>query len=62
MSLAIGSEESVVSHQSALALLDRSDVIPSGIHVTVPRRRRGYRADPLAPLTLPRFCGNQPRY
>ncbi|HYO45352.1 MAG TPA: type IV toxin-antitoxin system AbiEi family antitoxin domain-containing protein [Gemmatimonadota bacterium] len=44
--LAIGSEESVVSHQSALELLDLSDVIPSSTHVTVPRRRRGYRADP----------------
>jgi predicted transcriptional regulator of viral defense system len=43
--LTIGSEESVISHHSALDLLDLSDVIPSSIHVTVPRRRRGFRAD-----------------
>jgi predicted transcriptional regulator of viral defense system len=30
----------VVSHESALALLDLSDVIPKAVHLTVPRSRR----------------------
>jgi predicted transcriptional regulator of viral defense system len=36
--------ESVVSHESALELLELSDVIPDRVHITVPRRRRGVRA------------------
>lgn len=41
--LAAGTEEAVISHESALDLFDLSDVIPNSIHVTVPRARRGYR-------------------
>lgn len=36
--------ESVVSHESALELLELSDVIADRVHITVPRRRRGVRA------------------
>src|SRR5450759_3761078 len=32
--------DAAVSHESALEILDLSDVIPSSIHVTVPRARR----------------------
>ena len=39
--------ESAISHQSALALYDLSDVLPGEVHVTVPRtasrRRKGIR-------------------
>lgn len=38
--LAVGKESTVVSHESALDLLELSDVIPSAIHLTVPRSRR----------------------
>jgi len=38
--LAVGKETAVVSHESALALLDLSDVIPKAVHLTVPRSRR----------------------
>jgi predicted transcriptional regulator of viral defense system len=38
--LALGKDSSVVSHESALELLDLSDVIPNAIHLTVPRSRR----------------------
>lgn len=38
--LAIGAEHAVVSHVSALDLLDLGDVIPSAIHLTVPRAQR----------------------
>jgi predicted transcriptional regulator of viral defense system len=44
--LSVGREASVVSHESALAIHGISDVIPSSTHITVPRSRRGYRADP----------------
>ena len=37
--LAVG-RDAVVSHESALALLDLSDVIPNAMHITVPRARR----------------------
>jgi predicted transcriptional regulator of viral defense system len=37
--LAAGKEVAVVSHESALDLLDLSDVIPDTIHLTVPRNR-----------------------
>lgn len=40
-------EEAVVSHESALDLLELSDVIPGAIHLTVPRTRRN----------LPRISG-----
>jgi len=38
--LAAGKESAVVSHESALDLLDLSDVIPNSIHLTVSRARR----------------------
>lgn len=38
--LAVGKESAVVSHESAMELLDLSDVIPTAIHLTVPRSRR----------------------
>ncbi|MGD9890387.1 MAG: type IV toxin-antitoxin system AbiEi family antitoxin domain-containing protein [Dehalococcoidia bacterium] len=38
--LAVGKEVAVVSHESALDLLDLSDVIPDAAHLTVPRSRR----------------------
>src|SRR5207248_3046491 len=38
--LAVGKESAVVSHDSALDLLDLSDVIPDAAHLTVPRFRR----------------------
>lgn len=44
--LAAGPERTVVSHESALDLLDLSDVIPNAIHLTVPRARRGLAAPP----------------
>ncbi|MFW6201035.1 MAG: type IV toxin-antitoxin system AbiEi family antitoxin domain-containing protein [Gemmatimonadota bacterium] len=44
--LAAGREETVVSHETALELLDLSDVIPDAIHITVPRSRRWYRGGP----------------
>ena len=42
--LAAGPAEAVVSHESALELLDLSDVVPRTVHLTLPRRRRGWRA------------------
>ncbi|MBA2460567.1 MAG: hypothetical protein H0V45_02155 [Actinobacteria bacterium] len=39
-----GSEIAVVSHESALELYDLSDVIPSKIHLTLPRRYRHRKA------------------
>ncbi len=44
--LAAGRESAVVSHESALELLDLSDVVPSAIHLLVPRGRRWLRALP----------------
>jgi len=41
--LAVGSEKAVLSHQSALALLELSDAIPYAVHLLVPRRHRGLR-------------------
>ncbi|MBI2941631.1 MAG: type IV toxin-antitoxin system AbiEi family antitoxin domain-containing protein [Chloroflexi bacterium] len=38
--LAVGKNVAVVSHESALDLLDLSDVIPDAVHLTVPRSRR----------------------
>ena len=38
--LAVGKDIAVVSHESALDLLDLSDVIPDAAHLTVPRSRR----------------------
>lgn len=38
--LAVGKDVAVVSHESALDLLDLSDMIPDAVHLTVPRCRR----------------------
>jgi len=38
--IALGKDVAVVSHDSALDLLDLSDVIPDAAHLTVPRSRR----------------------
>lgn len=42
--LAIGRDKAVVSHESALDLLDLGDVVPDAIHLTVPRSMR-YRRE-----------------
>ena len=39
--LAAGKETAVVSHESALVLLDLSDVVPHAVHLLIPRSRRG---------------------
>jgi predicted transcriptional regulator of viral defense system len=44
--LATGKDQAVVSHESALELLELTDVIPFGIHLTVPRAARHTRAVP----------------
>jgi predicted transcriptional regulator of viral defense system len=44
--LAVGAEKAVISHQSALALLELSDTITDAIHLLVPRRHRGLRRPP----------------
>ena len=36
--MAVGPEKAIVSHQSALALLELSDNIPDEVHLLVPRR------------------------
>lgn len=41
--MAVGAEKAVLSHQSALALLELSDAIPGAVHLLVPRRHRGLR-------------------
>lgn len=42
--LAVGREAAVVSHESALDLHDLSDVIPSRVHLLLPRSRRYLRS------------------
>jgi len=44
--LIAGRETAIVSHESALDLLDLADVIPATIHLTVPRARRHLAAPP----------------
>src|SRR4029077_10608196 len=44
--MAIGGTDSLLSHDSALALLDLSDNIPDAVHLLVPRRSRGLRRPP----------------
>jgi len=41
--MAVGTEKAVLSHQSALVLLDLSDVIPNAVHLLLGRRYRGLR-------------------
>jgi len=38
--LAAGKDTAVISHESALELLDLSDVVPSAVHLTIPREKR----------------------
>lgn len=38
--LAVGKDVAIVSHESALDLLELSDIIPDAVHLTVPRSRR----------------------
>jgi predicted transcriptional regulator of viral defense system len=45
--LAVGKDAAVVSHESALDLLDLSDVVPDAVHLTVPRARRSLARKPL---------------
>jgi predicted transcriptional regulator of viral defense system len=42
--MAVGITDALLSHESALALLDLSDTIPDAVHLLVPRRHRGLRA------------------
>ena len=44
--MAVGGADALLSHNSALALLDLSDNIPDAVHLLVPRRRRGLRRPP----------------
>ncbi len=44
--MAVGREKALLSHQSALALLDLSDNIPNAVHLLVGRRYRGLRRPP----------------
>lgn len=44
--MAVGGQDAVLSHESALALLDLSDNIPESVHILVPRRRHGLRVPP----------------
>jgi predicted transcriptional regulator of viral defense system len=44
--MAVGGADALLSHDSALALLDLSDNIPGAVHLLVPRRRRGLRRPP----------------
>ena len=44
--MALGPEKAIVSHESALALLELSDNIPDTVHLLVPRRHRGLRRPP----------------
>jgi predicted transcriptional regulator of viral defense system len=41
--MAVGITDALLSHESALALLDLSDTIPDAVHLLVPRRHRGLR-------------------
>jgi predicted transcriptional regulator of viral defense system len=41
--MAVGANKAVLSHQSALALLDLSDNIPDAVHLLLGRRYRGLR-------------------
>ena len=44
--MAVGADKAILSHESALALLDLSDNIPAAVHVLVSRRHRGLRPPP----------------
>ena len=44
--MSVGMDDAVISHESALDLLDLSDAIPDSVHVTVSRNRRHQRVRP----------------
>ncbi|MBA2643110.1 MAG: type IV toxin-antitoxin system AbiEi family antitoxin domain-containing protein [Actinobacteria bacterium] len=44
--IAVGPERALVSHESALALLELSDNVPDKVHLLVPRKHRGLRRPP----------------
>lgn len=44
--MAVGMDKAVLSHESALALLELSDNVPDSVHLLVPRRHRGLRRPP----------------
>lgn len=48
--LAVDKERAVVSHESALDLLELSDVIPNRIHITVPRSIRNLPRLPMVAI------------
>jgi predicted transcriptional regulator of viral defense system len=50
--LAVGNATAVVSHESALELLDLSDVIPNVLHLTVPRAHRSLAKGSLPGVTI----------
>jgi predicted transcriptional regulator of viral defense system len=41
--MAVAMDDALLSHESALALLDLSDTIPDAVHLLVPRCHRGLR-------------------
>lgn len=45
-SLALGKDTVVVSHDSALEILNLSDVVPDSVHLTVPRSKRNLPSIP----------------
>ncbi|HEX9350926.1 MAG TPA: type IV toxin-antitoxin system AbiEi family antitoxin domain-containing protein [Gaiellaceae bacterium] len=44
--MAVGMDKAVLSHESALSLLELSDNVPNKVHLLVPRRHRGLRRPP----------------
>jgi predicted transcriptional regulator of viral defense system len=44
--MAVGMDKAILSHESALALLELSDNVPERVHLLVPRRHRGLRRPP----------------
>jgi predicted transcriptional regulator of viral defense system len=44
--LAVGKDAAIVSHDSAMDILDLSDVVPNAVHLTVPRSRRNLPSVP----------------
>src|SRR5215210_6324819 len=44
--MAVGMDKALISHVSALALLELSDNVPDRVHLLVPRRHRGLRRPP----------------
>jgi predicted transcriptional regulator of viral defense system len=44
--MAVGMDKAVLSHESALALLELSDNVPDRVHLLVPRGHRGLRRPP----------------